>query len=203
MAFSEPRETDTLATVRFSMAHHADGEILIGREAGQRARSALEREIDTHRSSEEPVAIDFGDVRGMTVPFAAAFFVPLLSGRLRGYYEEHPVLVINAADDVSETLEAVLMARDLAVLAVQPDHSGSLLGGEPALRETMREAAKLTEFTASELAERLGLTAQATNNRLKQLVRIGALVRVSMVPAGGGREYRYRIPFSGPPADAA
>ena len=117
MAFSNSRETDTLAAVHFSMADHAeDSKILIGREPGQRARSFLEREIDTHRFSQEPVAIDFQGVRGMTVPFADAFFVPLLSGHLQGYYEEHPVLVVNAIDDVYETLEAVLINRDLAVL---------------------------------------------------------------------------------------
>jgi hypothetical protein len=195
MAFSNSGETDTLAGVRFSMAEHAEASrILIGREPGQLARSSLEREIHSHRFTEEPVAIDFDGVRGMTVPFADAFFVPLLSGRLQGYYGEHPVLVINAADDVYETLEAVLINRDLAVLAIEPERGGSLVGGEPALRETMRAAAELDDFTASQLAEKLGLTVQATNNRLKQLVRIGALARVAIVPAGGGREYRYRVP---------
>jgi hypothetical protein len=198
MAFSYPRESDTLAAVHFNMADHAeDRTILLGREAGQRARSSLEREIDTHPFTQEPVAIDFQGVRGMTVPFADAFFVPLLSGRLQGYYEDHPVLVINAIDDVYETLEAVLDRRDLAILAVLRDRGGSLLGGEPALRETMREAAEIGEFTANQLAETLGLTVQATNNRLKQLVRIGALVRSAFAPPGGGREYRYRVPDTG------
>jgi hypothetical protein len=195
MAFSDSRESDTLAAVHFPMADHAeDSKILLGRELGQRVRSSLEREIDTHRFTEEPVAIDFAGVRGMTVPFADAFFVPLLSGRLQGYYEEHPVLVINATDDVYETLEAVLVKRNLAVLAVERDRGGALLGGEPALRETMRAAAELAEFTANELADKLGLTVQATNNRLKQLLQIGALVRTALVPPGGGREYRYRVP---------
>jgi hypothetical protein len=194
MAFRDSNEGDTLAPVHFPMADHAEGNVLIGRAPGQRARSSLEYAIDSHRSADEPVAIDFQGVRGMTVPFADAFFVPLLSGRLRGYYEHHPVLVINATDDVSETLEAVLVNRDLAILSMESDRGGSLLGGEPALQEAMRVAAELGDFTASDLGERLGLSAQAANNRLKQLLRIGALVRVAVVPPGGGREYRYRVP---------
>lgn len=197
MAFTTPSEIDTLDGVRFPMADQTDDDILVGRELGQRARSLLEREMQTHRFTEEPVAIDFGGIRGMTVPFAREFFVPLLGGRLRGYYDEHPVVVMNAVEDVAETLEVVLFASDLAVLSLQAGRASSLLGGEPALQEAMTAAEELHEFTANDIAGKLGLSAQAANNRLKQLVRIGALIRVPVVLAAGGREYSYRLPTTG------
>jgi hypothetical protein len=193
MAFTSSAEIDTLAGVRFLMADQTPDDLLVGRESGQRARSLLEQEMHTHRLAEDPVAIDFDGVRGMTVPFAHEFFVPLLGGRLAGYYDEHPVFVINAVEDVASTLEIVLRNSDLAVLSLH-GYAGPLLGGEPALQQAMKIAQRLEDFTANDLSAELGVSAQAANNRLKQLVRIGALLRVPVVLAAGGREYRYQLP---------
>jgi hypothetical protein len=197
MAFTLPTEGDTLETVRFAMRDWLghDGPFLLGRDEGQQARARLERELLAQRTGEEPIAIDFADVKGMSVPFAHAFFVPLLSSRaISGYYGEHPIIVINAAPDVSETLEAVMRQTNLAVVALQNEPNAELLGGEPSLRETLHAAATMKEFSAQEIGKRLGLTAPAVNNRLKQLVQIGALVRTQLAPARGGREYRYKVP---------
>jgi hypothetical protein len=199
MAFTEVPESATLGSVLFSMAQYTeeDGPFLMGRERGQHARSALERELGGQHVGEEPVAIDFRGVKGMSVPFADAFFVPLLSPRLvAGYYYEHPVVVVGAGPDVAETLDAVLTQRNLAVVALEKAPDAQLLGGEASLRETLAEAAKMELFSANDLADRLGLTAQAANNRLKQLVQLGALTRVAFRPPRGGREYRYRVPRS-------
>lgn len=197
MAFISMAESDTLAAVNFAMAGYVDSEgpFLMGRSQGQAARSALERELFGQKVGEEPICIDFADVRGMSVPFADEFFVPLLSHRVvAGYYDEHPVVILHAGPDVAETLEAVMRQNNLAVVALQRDPDAELLGGERSLRDTLRLAATMEEFSAQQLAERLGLTAPAANNRLKQLVQLGALIRVAFVPARGGREYRYRIP---------
>ena len=198
MAFMQAGEISTLASVRFAMARYmeeGDGPFLMGRALGQSARSDLEREVSAQITGEEPLIIDFAGVKGMSVPFADAFFVPLLSPRVvAGYYDEHPVVVQHAQPDVAETLEAVLRHRNLAVVALQRDLEAELLGGDPSLRETLRAAAAMEEFSANDLAASLGLSAPAANNRLKQLVQLGALVRVAFVPARGGREYRYRVP---------
>lgn len=207
MAFTSIAESATLAALNFAMAKYVeeDGPFLMGRLQGQAARSELERELFGQKVGEEPVCIDFADIKGMSVPFADEFFVPLLSPRMvAGYYDEHPVVVVHAQPDVAETLEAVMRQNNLAVVALQLDPEAELLGGEPSLQETLRLAATMKEFSAQQLAERLGLTAPAANNRLKQLVQLGALVRVAFVPARGGREYRYRVPRpnEGMPADA-
>jgi hypothetical protein len=196
MTFTDLPETDTLAAVQFRMDRYApDGQFLVGREAGQQARSELEREIAAQPMGGEPVAIDFAGVVGMSVPFADGFFVPLLSPRLSpGYYDEHPIVVIGADPDVSETLELLLRQRSLAIVSLQTAPYAELLGGESALSEALDVAARLGEFSANELAEQLGLTAQAANNRLKQLFGFGALTRVAVRRPQGGREFRYRVP---------
>lgn len=197
MAFTSVAEIDTLASVNFALFPYcdADGPFLIGQGKGQEARSDLERAVSSQQAGTEPVCIDFAGVKGVSVPFANAFFVPLLSPRVvSGYYGEHPVVVTHADPDVAETLEAVLRQSNLAVVALSVDPKAELLGGEPSLRETLRTAAAMGEFSAQQLAQLLGLTAPAANNRLKQLVQLGALIRVPFVPSRGGREYRYRVP---------
>lgn len=208
MAFTPIAESDTLAAVNFAMATYveSDGPFLMGRSQGQVARSDLERALFAQQVGEEPVCIDFEGVKGMSVPFADEFFVPLLSPRVVvGYYDEHPVVVLNAEPDVADTLEAVMRQTNLAVVALYRSPEAKLLGGEPSLQETLRAAASMEEFSAHQLGEQLGLSAPAANNRLKQLVQLGALVRVPFVPARGGREYRYRVPRPSErtPSDAA
>ena len=128
----------------------------------------------------------------MSFPFADSFFVPLLSGWLAGYYDEHPVVVFGANEEVTETVDAALRLRNMGVISVNDETT--LLGGEPALRETVKVAAKLGRFSATQLGVELGLTPQAANNRLKALVRMGALVRIPVAVPGGGREFQYALP---------
>jgi hypothetical protein len=59
----------------------------------------------------------------------------------------------------------------------------------------LAEAREL-DFTVAEIAEKLQLTPQAANNRLAHLVRSGALSRARIIPARGGREFRYELPVS-------
>jgi hypothetical protein len=135
----------------------------------------------------------------MSVPFADGFFVPLLSGWLAGYYDEHPILIFGADRDVAETIGAALRLRDLAILSVgETATDADLLGGEPSLQETMKVAARLGRFKVNELADALGLTPQAANNRLKALVRMGALSRFPLAREGGGREFEYQAPYPKP-----
>jgi hypothetical protein len=196
MAFTELPEAATLGRVHFHLSRYApDGPFLMGRENGQEARLELERSLGGQRVGDEPIALDFSGIDGMSVPFADAFFVPLLSPRIvSGYREEHPVVVLAAKPDVAETLAAVMQQNNLAVVALQSQPEAELLGGDPSLRETLRVVAGMGEFSANDLGEKLGLSSPAANNRLKQLVQIGALLRVPFIPAKGGREYRYRIP---------
>jgi predicted ArsR family transcriptional regulator len=82
----------------------------------------------------------------------------------------------------------------MGVISVHGERGDELLGGEPALRDTIAAATRLgVKFSASELGLELGVSPQAMNNRLKALVRMGALVREAVVVPGGGREFAYRV----------
>jgi len=193
MAFTSPPEAATLGVMHFRLSDWADDGVLVGRTEADRARSAVQAQLLAHRSGSDPVGIDARDIKTMSFPFADSFFTPLLSGWLAGYYDEHPIVVFGANEDVAETIDAALRLRSMGVISVSPETEATLLGGEPALRDTIAVAAKLGKFSATRLGVELGVTPQAANNRLKALVRMGALVRVPVVVPGGGREFEYHV----------
>lgn len=156
----------------------------------------MQRELLSNPSN-APIGIDAHEVKAISFPFADSFFGPLLSGWLTGYYDEHPIVVFGANESVAETIDAALRLRNMGVIA-RIDSEAKLLGGERALRETIAAASKLGgRFSASQLGLELGVTPQAINNRLKTLLRMGALVRVPVVVPGGGREFEYRVSDAG------
>ncbi len=195
MAFMAPTEGATLDVVHFHLANYTDDDgLLVTRDQGEKARSALQWELHTHRTSSEPVGIDARGIKAMSFPFADSFFGLLLSGWLAGYYDEHPIVVFGASREIAETIDAALRLRKMGLISVQTEGDAELLGGEPALRETIEAATKLgATFSASRLGLELGVTPQAMNNRLKALLRMGALVRVPVTVRGGGREFEYRV----------
>jgi hypothetical protein len=172
-------------------AKDRDG-ILIGREKGEEARLDIERAIRA-QSIDAPIALDFHDVRSVSVPFADALLVPLISNRMIGYYGEHPIVAINMTDDVADTLGATLERRGLFLLGAPPPHL-RLLGAQETLEETLQLAHKLSPFSVLDLARALDISQQATNNRLKLLLNSGALVRKRVAPARGGKEFVYEVP---------
>jgi hypothetical protein len=117
----------------------------------------------------------------------------LLSGKVSGFYDEHPLVLLNAIEDVRETVAAALKLRHLVALSLSSD-GPQLLGGDDVLAETMGAAFALGDFSVLELAAELRLSPQAANNRLRALTRSGALHRQRVNPRHGGREFRYRVP---------
>ncbi len=194
MAFTSTSEGATLEVVHFRLSDWTgeDG-LLATREQGEEARSALQRTL-LAQNPDAPIAIDCGGIEAMSFPFADSFFGPLLSGWITGYYDEHPIVVLGANRAIAETIDAALTLRNMGVMSAGGERDTELLGGEPALRETITAATKLGErFSATQLGLELGVSPQAMNNRLKALVRMGALRRVPVVVPGGGREYMYRL----------
>jgi hypothetical protein len=194
MAFTITPEGATLDVVHFRLSDWTgkDG-LLATREQGEEARSALQRTL-VAQVPDAPIGIEVGDIDAMSFPFADSFFGPLLSGWVAGYYDEHPIVVLGASRAIAETIDAALTLRNMGVMSRDGERDTELLGGEPALRETITAAAKLGErFSATQLGLELGVSPQAMNNRLKALVRMGALRRVPVVVPGGGREYMYRL----------
>jgi hypothetical protein len=174
-----------------------DGDqLLIGRTQGDQARHQIERKIAGLSDDGQPIALDFTEVKAVTVSFADRCIGQLLSGRLAGYYESHPFLVLNASEDVRDTLAATLELRGLLVLSVG-DAGAEVLGGDRDLNLTMQAAHQLSRFRVNQLAAVLAVSPQAVNNRLKILLRSGAVGRTRTVPQGGGKEFEYFVPEAG------
>jgi hypothetical protein len=190
MRFSENGESASVSRVAIRMRRF--GAVLATGEKGDEARREIEREIAALEAG-APVVFDFAGVRVISVPFADQSIGQLLGGRLAGYYEEHPLLALNANEDVRETLAAALRQRRLTLLSIS-ESGAELLAGDPVLQATMEVALSLGEFSVAELAQELGLTVQAANNRLRMLLDSGALSRSRIVPTRGGREFRYAVP---------
>lgn len=186
------KSTDTLLSVKFGLAHFAPEGVLATSEQAQLVRSRLEHEIAAQQSG-APIELDFNGIQAITVTFADECIGRVLSSRLAGYDEDHPLFAVGADRPVRETLAAALRQRHLSLLSFGAE-GVELLGADETLEETMREAVRLQSFTVNELADRLGLRAQAANNRLVALVRVGALTRDRVIPSRGGREFRYYVP---------
>lgn len=140
-----------------------------------------------------PLALDFHNIVAVTVPFADRSVCQLLRGWLGGYHDERPLLIYRADEDVRETLASALRDRRLVALANGPG-GPELIGGDEVLQVTVEEARELgPDFSVADLADRLDLSAPATNNRLRSLWRSGAVARRLVIPAGGGKEFVYRF----------
>jgi hypothetical protein len=178
--------------VKVSMSRY--GAVLTTREAGDRAWRDIEREIEAVGEN-DVVAIDFDGVDVITIPYADACLARLMSGKASGFYESHPLVLTSANDDVRETIGAALHLRHLVALCLAPGGAPHLLGGDQMLERTIQAAVELQDpFSVLQLAEKLDLSPQAANNRLRHLTRVGALQRERINPSHGGREFRYRVP---------
>jgi STAS-like domain of unknown function (DUF4325) len=188
-ATSRFSESDTLDLVRVQMKQF--GEVLDTRKGGNKARLSIEQEI-LSGSLGAAVVLDFRGVRAATVSFIDECIGVLLANHAIGYYGNHPVLALNANEDVRETIAVTLAHRKLALLHLMDPPE--LLGGDEILNQTLREAWNLGKFTAGDLAGNMGISPQAVNNRLKALFRRGALHRMLIIPPKGGKEFVYTIP---------
>lgn len=96
---------------------------------------------------------------------------------------------------VNENVDAALFRRGVCVLSRAADSTYEVLGRKPTEEalEVLRVVEKKGETTARAICSALdGLSIQACNNRLKDLLDAGLIVRQEGQPAGGGREFVYR-----------
>lgn len=195
MEIIDTRETAILREMQHTMSSYGDDGVLVSRAEGDRARADIERGLSVQRG-DHVVVLDFKDVRAISVSFADSCLGRLLGSRAAGYYDEYPMVIVNAAEEVRETIDAALRLRHLYMLALS-DGRHDLLGGETILQQTMEKADELREFTVTDLAKVLNVSPQAMNNRLHSLVRAGALARERRPPDRGGKQFVYRVPDAG------
>jgi hypothetical protein len=165
---------------------------LATRERGRRVREDIENHL-AKVAAGDTLILDFAGVDGITVSFGDESVAKLVLSRESGDFADRGMAVEGANEDVRETLESVLSRRKLAVAIVNLDGEPEILGEQGWLPETLRAALDLQTFRASQIAERLGISPQAVNNRLKLLVASGAVARERAVPEGGGREFTYKV----------
>lgn len=175
--------------MRYAVAE--EGRFLATRERGRRVREDIERHL-ARTARGETLVLDFSGVEGITVSFGDESVAKLVVARTSGDFVNRGMVVEGANEDVRETLESTLTRRKLAIVSVQPSGGPEILGENEWLPETLKAAIDLGTFRASDVGDRLGITPQAANNRLKLLVASGAVARERVVPDGGGKEYSYR-----------
>jgi hypothetical protein len=180
---------------RVALGRYAEDGVLRTAEKGEELYTEVVRGLRDQLPG-TPVALDFSGIRAVTVPFVDHSVGQLLSGWLSGFYDEHPLVIYGADEDVRETLAAALRNRQLVALALSSGPP-ELIGGDVVLQRTVEAARELPEeFSVSDLAERLNLSAPATNNRLRALLRSGAVARRLVIPPRGGKEFVYRFPVA-------
>jgi hypothetical protein len=163
------------------------GKILATRERGKEAAGHL-REI-----AEEPgdLILDFRAVEAATPPFLQEIIDSVQSIINSAGRTGRLVVAAHMNDDVAETLGFVVARKKFPI----PHRTGStveLLEGTPHLAETLREAQQLRSFTAPQLAERLKIKDDAATQRLKSLLKTGAVARERDASASRGVRDLYR-----------
>jgi NurA-like 5'-3' nuclease len=138
------------------------------------------------------VVLDFGGVQLVSFSFADEFVGRLLAERASGDLGEHAILISNANEDVLAPIEQSLQRRDLITTQFDGNRL-RLLNAPDHLQETLDAALVRRTFRTSELAEDLGITVQACNNRLHDLSVTGLLSREESIARAGGRGFIYQI----------
>jgi hypothetical protein len=139
------------------------------------------------------LVISFAGVEGITGSFGDEFIAKLIVARSGGDFVDRGLVIEGMNDDVREELDVVMSRRKAAAVALNADGEPVVVGDTVWMPETLAAAIELRSFSAHDLADRLKLTPQAANNRLKTLVASGAVARRLVVPEGGGKEYSYEV----------
>jgi hypothetical protein len=164
---------------------------LATRERGRRVREDVEAQL-AKVAPGDTLVLDFAGVDGITVSFGDEAIAKLILARDAGDFVDRGMVVEGANEDVRETLDTLLARRKVAIVCVQASGEAAPLGEQGWLPATLLAALELQTFRATELAEKLNLTPQAANNRLRLLVASGAVAKERVVPEGGGKEFRYK-----------
>lgn len=176
--------------MRYKLSKWGSG-FLATRDRGREVREDIEQAL-RRLSPGETLILDFSDIDAITVSFGDECVAKLLLARNAGDFIDRGIVAEELSEDVHEALDVVLDRRKLALISPRPGGDLVILGDPGWLEVTLRAALRLQSFRAADLADALGITAQAANNRLRLLVASGAVTRERIVPEGGGKEFAYK-----------
>jgi hypothetical protein len=177
--------------LNFDVGQHGEFEFLATRSKGRDVRGELEDQISRLRPDE--VVIDFTSVEAMTISFADEFVGRLYTSVASGDIVASLVLLTGLNEENLATVSICLERRELPAAAII-DSQPVLIGAPDYLAETYEQAVRLGTFSALELADRLRVSSQNMNNRLKRLVEAGAVRRRRITSGRGGKEFMYTTP---------
>ncbi len=137
------------------------------------------------------VVLSFAGVEVASPPFLDEL-LSSIHASLHGADANKLIVLDGLNEDVRESLLLVLERRKLALANLENDQI-KLLGGSRQLRETLREAQRMGEFSAPDLAERLQIKLPALHQRLQALLETGAVSRTRDSARERGR-HAYHAP---------
>jgi hypothetical protein len=177
--------------VKLQLVKQAGKSSFATRIAAADMRAKFQVEIHEVRSGDS-VEIDLAGVEAMTISYADELIAKLAAERRIFGTSDWFFSISNATEEVAETIEVALERRNL-FLVHESEEGFELLAAPDHLVFTFDAALELGEFTARELADQLGISLPAANNRIKSLTSAGAVIRERSDPTQGGRQYLYRI----------
>lgn len=178
------------STLEFDVGEH--GAFLATRSSARTIRANLETKA-TALDPPDTVVIDFAGVEAMTISFADEFLGRFYATLATGDIPPQVVLLHGLNEDTRETVAVCLERREL-VAATVSNGTTQLVAAPEFLVGTYQLAAALGTFRAGDLADRLGITPQNANNRLKRLAAAGAVRRERVTMSErGGKEFLYTV----------
>jgi hypothetical protein len=158
------------------------------RSLAREGRTTLEETL-TGKTSVD-LTIDFTNVTAMTISFADEFLGKFLS-TFDVAKQEITIKVTGLNEENAEAVSICVQRRETQVVVLD-SHGALKLDGPSPLPETFNTALELGEFKANDLAQRLDITPQNANNRLKRLAAVGAVRKARVTTTQrGGKEYFY------------
>lgn len=170
------------------------GARLWGRERARPVRAEIET-ILTDSGEGTVVIVDLGGVEVMDYSFSAELLGKIL-GRMDTEYPGRALVVSGVNEAVQGNLGPALESLNLLVLELTNGGGWKLLGRQAQSdRETLEAVEGLGEATAPQVADRLSKQLTTTNQRLRKLCSMGAVLRRRVSAPSGGDQYRYAWPI--------
>jgi hypothetical protein len=173
-----------------------DGAVLAARRRGRLTSERLRALATDHKD----IVLDFDGVEALTPPFAQELFDAIHAIVGPGLDSGRLVVVVNANEDVLDTLKLVLENRSGTMAFREGEQVELLSDAAPHLIELLQRAQKLRRFSAADLADSLGVAVNTVHGRLKPLLESGVVGRERDPEASRGVRHVYRVVTGDEPA---
>ena len=184
----------------FFLKRESQAENLFTMEQGQHINERIRQELRDLPSS-GLLVLDFLEIQHVTLTCLRQI-LKIFHERDREEFAEKDLLIRrgNANSELKEILGVVAKEESLALLYCDAKGNWEILGHlTHALSVTLKVVQKLGRATSDQVSEQLGLRLSAASNRLRQLYRMGLVVRSEeSLPLTGGRRFVYSFVLSYP-----